>query len=157
MATAFYAGSFDPFTNGHLHVVKVASSIFDKVIIGIGKNSNKVRRFDSASMIDAIQRSLQDEGIRNCSVIYYEGLTCDVALQNGAQFLIRGIRNGVDYDYEENLALINADLSQIETIYIRAGKWGAVSSSMVAELIACGKDIGRYVPNAVMQLIDKCK
>lgn len=153
MAIAFYAGSFDPFTKGHLHIVKVASQIFDKVIVGVGINADKKTRFDKEMMLKAIKKSFIDEKITNCEVISFDGLTCYVAKEKGADFLIRGIRNGVDYDYEENLALINEDLAGIETIYIRAGKWGAVSSSMVVELIKRNKDISKYVPQAVIDCV----
>ena len=131
MKVGFYAGSFDPFTIGHLHIVKVASRIFDKVIVGIGVNSEKARRFDKTEMKEAVEKLLKSENLNNFEVILFEGLTADVAIEYGADFLIRGVRNGVDYDFEENLALINEEISGIDTIYIRAGEYGAISSSMV--------------------------
>ena len=82
-------------------------------------------------------------------------MTADVAIEYGADFLIRGVRNGVDYDFEENLALINEEISGIDTIYIRAGEYGAISSSMVFELLKCNKDVSKYVPKYVIDIIDK--
>lgn len=155
MKVGFYAGSFDPFTVGHLHLVKVSSKLFDKVIIGMGVNSKKTRRFDKELMKQGIENLLQTENITNAEVVIFDGLTCDVAMSLGAEFLIRGIRNGVDYDFEENLALINEEISGLDTIYIRAGKYGAISSSMVVELMSRNKPVDKYVPKEILKLIQK--
>lgn len=153
MKVSFYAGSFDPFTIGHLHIVKVASKIFDKVIIGIGVNPKKTRRYDKTKMKEAIEKVLKSENINNFEVIIFDGLTADVAKEYGADFLIRGVRNGIDYDFEENLALINEEISGIDTIYIRAGANGAISSSMVFELLNRNKDVSKYIPKYVLDVI----
>lgn len=153
MKVGFYAGSFDPFTFGHLHIVKVASKIFDKVFVGIGINSKKARRFDKIQMKEAMEKVLEAENVQNCEVIIFDGLTCDVALEYGADFLIRGIRNGVDYDFEENLAQINEEISGLETIYLRASEYGVISSSMVFELMERGRDVSKYVPQFVLDVI----
>ena len=149
----FYAGSFDPFTNGHLHVIKVASKIFDKVIIGIGVNTLKQRRFDKDKMKEAIKKIISSNGLENVQVIAYNNLSVDCAKENGANFLIRGIRNGMDYDYEENVALINEEISGLDTIYIRAGKLGALSSSMVMELLQFGKDVSKFLPKEILEIL----
>lgn len=122
MKVGFYAGSFDPFTNGHLHVIKVSSEIFDKVVVGIGVNNTKIRRFDQNQMKEAISAVLKKENLNNVSVITYDNLTVDAAKEQNANFLIRGIRNGIDYDYEENIALINEEIASMDTIYVRARK-----------------------------------
>jgi len=122
MNIGFYAGSFDPFTNGHLHVVEVSSKLFDKVVIGIGINSIKARRYDSSKMKNAIEVVLKNRNLDNVEVISYDNLTVDAALSSGATYFIRGIRNGMDYDYEENLAALNEELEGLDTIYIRARK-----------------------------------
>lgn len=153
MKVSFYAGSFDPFTIGHLHIVKVASKIFDKVIIGIGVNPKKTRRYDKTKMKEAIEKVLKSENINNFEVIIFDGLTADVAKEYGADFLIRGVRNGIDYDFEENLALINEEISGIDTIYIRAGANGSISSSMVFELLNRNKDVSKYIPKYVLDVI----
>lgn len=153
MKIGFYAGSFDPFTNGHLHVVKKSSELFDKVIIGIGINSNKNRRFDSETMKQAIEKVLTREGLTNVSVITYSKLSVDIANELNASFLIRGIRNGMDYDYEENIALINEELSNLDTIYVRSGKYGAVSSSMIVEFLSYGKDVSNLIPKEIYDAI----
>ena len=115
----FFAGSFDPFTYGHLHVVKISADLFDKVIIGIGKNPTKERRFDEQVMAEGIRNVLKNNSLENVSVVIYDNLSVDTAKANNAHFLIRGIRNGMDYDFEETLASFNSEVSDIETIYIR--------------------------------------
>ncbi len=149
----FYAGSFDPFTNGHLHVIEVSSKIFDKVIVGIGVNILKARRFDQNKMKEAMEKVIKANNLDNVEVITYDNLTVDSAKEHGANYLIRGIRNGMDYDYEENIALINEEISGIDTIYVRAGRLGALSSSMVMELLQCGKDVSKFLPKEILEII----
>ena len=155
MSVGFYAGSFDPFTVGHLHVVKVASKIFDKVIVAIGVNPKKSRRFDKDEMKAAIEKLLKFEKVKNFEVIIFDGLTAEVAKECGAKFLVRGIRNGADYDEEENLAAINEEIAGVETVFIRSGKFGAVSSTMVFELFTRNKDVSKYVPKFVLDVVTK--
>ena len=153
MSIGFYAGSFDPFTIGHLHIVKSASQMFDKVIVGMGVNVSKARRFDKEAMIEAMMATFKREGLNNVECVIYDGLTYDVALANGATVLIRGIRNGMDYDYEENLAQVNFELGGLDTVYLRAGDYGMVSSSMVYELIKREKDASKYLPVEILKLV----
>lgn len=154
MKIGFYAGSFDPFTVGHLHIVKVASVLFDKLIIGIGVNPKKTRRFEKEKMAIAIKNLLLAENITNCDIVMFDGITADVAKEYNATFLIRGVRNGMDYDFEENLALVNQELSGLDTIYIRAGVYGAVSSSMVYELYKRNKDVSKYLPKQILEQLN---
>ena len=153
MKIGFYAGSFDPFTNGHLHVIKTSAKLFDKVIIAIGENSSKKRRFDNKKMKEAIEKVLKNRHLDNVSVIIYNGFTSDVAKENDTTYLIRGLRNGMDYQYEENISAINEVTSGLDTIYIRAGRHGSTSSSMVTELLRYGKDISQYVPEEVLEVL----
>ena len=153
MKIGFYAGSFDPFTNGHLHVVKASAKLFDKVIIAIGENSSKKRRFDNKKMKAAIEEVIKNNNLDNVSVIIYDGFTSDVALDNKTTFLIRGLRNGMDYQYEENISAINEANSGLDTIYIRAGKHGSTSSSVVIELLSYGKDVSNYVPKEILKVL----
>ncbi len=153
MNIGFYAGSFDPFTNGHLHVISKSAMLFDKVIVGIGINPEKDRRFDLEVMKKAIEKVLAREKLNNVQVVSYDKLSADVAVECGASFLVRGIRNGMDYDYEENLAAINEEIASLDTVYIRAGKLGSISSSMVMELIRAGRDVSKYLPKEIMELL----
>ena len=151
----FYAGSFDPFTNGHLAIVKKASKCFEKVVIGIGQNSEKTSRCDKNKMKDAIEKTLKEEKILNVDVIIYEGLTVKAAKKCNAEILIRGLRNGTDYQYEENISEVNEILSGLDTCYFRAGDLGYISSSMVMELYNAGENISKYVPKAVFEIFNR--
>lgn len=153
MRIGFYAGSFDPFTKGHLHVVKQAAKLFDKVIVGIGVNGQKTRRFDEEKMKEGMIKTFENEGLTNIEVVSYNNLSVDVAKKYNANFLIRGIRNGVDYSYEENLAEVNEEISGLDTIYVRAGKLGVISSSMVAELLHNGKSVDNYLTKEIQEVI----
>lgn len=155
MNIGFYAGSFSPFTNGHLHVVKEASKLFDKVIIGIGINSRKTPRYDNELMKEAIEKVLVRENLNNVEVMIYNNLSADAALEKNATVLIRGIRNTMDYEYEEKMALINEEISGLDTIYIRAGEFGNVSSSLVMELLEYGRDVSKFLPEEVLNLVKR--
>lgn len=153
MNNGFYAGSFDPFTSGHMHVVKTASKLFDRLVIGIGDNNQKKRKYNKDVMKAAIEKALVSEKINNVVVVNYEGLSVDAAKDNECNFLVRGIRDDMDYYYEENIAEINEEISGLDTIYIRAGVLGGISSSTVKELFANGKDISRYVPDDILKIM----
>lgn len=153
MKIGFYAGSFDPFTNGHLHVIIQAAKLFDKVIVGIGVHPKKTRRFNKDLMKKTIEEVLAKNNLSNVIVISYKNLSADVALDCNSTFLVRGIRNGMDYEYEENMASINEEISNLDTIYIRAGKLGNISSSMVMELLRNNKDVSKYLPEEVLKIV----
>lgn len=155
MKTAFYAGSFDPFTNGHLHVVTHSAKLFDRVIIGIGTNPQKKRRFDKGLMIKAIEQVLANNHLDNVTVVSYDNFTVDVALENDSTFLVRGIRNVMDYNYEETLASLNEELSGLDTVFIRSGNLGNISSSTVMELLRNNKDVSKYLPKEILALVKK--
>ena len=149
MAIGVYVGSFDPFTNGHFEVLDQAVQIFDKVYIGVGINPDKQSLFNETDRMEMIHHTvkrnyykLEQEGkiVTKC----YKGLTASFlkkiqeANQGQQVFLIRGLRNSVDYGYEENLASANEMIMGIKTIYLRAGKRGAISSSLVRQLWLSG-------------------
>ena len=154
MKVGFYSGSFDPFTNGHLHIVKTACQIFDKVIVGIGVNYNKKRRYSLEVMKKAIEETLKQENISNAIVVTYDILTVDIAKEYNVNFLIRGLRNDTDYSYEENLAQINEEISGLDTIYLRSGSLNFISSSMVSELLEYHKDVSKYLPKPILVAIE---
>lgn len=153
MKTALYAGSFDPFTNGHLHVVQTAANLFDRLIIDMGANSKKTRKYSPELMKKAIEETMEELGINNVDVIIYEGATVDLAEKEGVDILIRGIRNAGDLVEEEDLAFRNYEASGIDTIYVRAGVTGSISSSMVRDFVQYNKPIDKYVPGPVKRLI----
>lgn len=152
---AIYPGSFDPFTNGHLDMVIKGAKLFDKVHILIGVNANKKRTYDSELMKKAIEKTLEDKNISNCEVHVYDGLVAEYTKQNGIGYMIRGLRNNMDYNYEENIAEINKLINpKLEYVYFRAENV-AVSSSMVKELNSYDKDISKFVPEPVRGLMNK--
>jgi len=153
----FYAGSFDPFTNGHLSIVKKASKCFEKVIIGIGFNAEKTPRIDKNMMKIAIEETIKEEKIANVEVVLYNCLTIEEAKRCNADILIRGLRNGTDYQYEETVASINEIHSGLDTCYFRAGDLGHLSSSVVIELYNYDEDIRSYVPKPIYELLEKKK
>ena len=150
---AIYPGSFDPFTNGHLDIVKKASDLFDEVDIVIGVNAKKHRTYDSDKMKQAIEMTISEKRLPNVNVEVYEGLVAEYAKDNGIQYMIRGLRNNMDYNYEENIASVNKLIyPEIEYVYFRAENV-AISSSMVKELRLFGRDVSIYVPSPVLEII----
>ena len=151
----FYAGSFDPFTNGHLQIVTKAAKCFDKIIIGLAYNSEKEVRINKEKMKDAIARTIDELKLENVEVVLYSGLTAEEAKKHGANILIRGLRNGTDYQYEENIAETNEKVFGLDTCYFRAGNMGYVSSSLVMELWNNGVNVDKFVPKYVAEILKK--
>ena len=104
-------------------------------------------------MKSGIEAVLKRENITNAEVIIYDNLSVDTAQKYNATFLIRGVRNGMDYQYEENLASINEELSGIDTIYIRSGNLGNISSSMVMELLEHNRAVSKYLPKEILEIV----
>ena len=151
--TAIYPGSFDPFTNGHLDMVKKASRLFQRVDILIGINPAKKRAYLPEDMKRAIEQTLDGENIKNCRVLILDGLVAKYTIDNNIRYMIRGLRNNMDYNYEENIAEVNKLINpEIEYIYFRAENV-AVSSSMVKELNVYGQDVSKFVPKAVWEIM----
>lgn len=153
MREAIYPGSFDPFTNGHLDVVKKASELFSVVTIVIANNKNKKRNYHPDRMCEAIREVLVENNITNCMVTTYDGLISELMKKWKTKYLIRGLRNTMDYNYEENIAEVNKLINpNIEYVYFRADN-SAISSSMVRELHSFGQDVSQYVPFQILDII----
>ncbi len=147
MRIAVFPGSFDPFTIGHKDIADRALKIFDALIIGVGYNINKSGNgnivADRVKTIESIFAG--DDRVK---VEAYSGLTVDFAKRHGAEFIVRGLREVKDFEYERNLADTNAAISDIETVFLTARpELGFISSSMVRELKANGYDTSRFLPN----------
>ena len=152
--TALFAGSFDPYTNGHHAIVRKAAGLFDRVVVLVGVNVNKRRCFDAEAMRDAIARAVADDGLDNVTVACHDGVVADYCAAHGIRWYVRGIRNHLDYNYEENIAQVNRLINpDLETLYLRADD-AVLSSSMIRELIAFHKDVSDYVPDAVRRLVE---
>lgn len=149
---ALFAGSFDPYTNGHHDIVRKAAALFDEVVVLIGVNVNKHRAFDAEAMCRAIQQTVDADGL-NARTVIHTGLVSDYCAKQGIHWYVRGLRNAADYSYEEGNAQVNRLLNpELETIYLR-GEDRALSSSMVRELLAFGKDVSEFVPVPVLHII----
>jgi pantetheine-phosphate adenylyltransferase len=151
---AVYAGSFDPFTNGHLWVVKEATQMFDKVYICIANNFDKKRHISADKMKTAIEKVMISNNIQNVEVFICQDLIADFTKKYNVDYLVRGLRNTSDYLYEENIAKINFEINpSLKTVYYRANN-DIISSSLVRELITYGKDISKYVPREIEELLN---
>lgn len=152
---ALYPGSFDPFTNGHLHVVKTSADLFDEVIVNIGVNRKKTRTYPAELMAASMESVFRDLGLINVRILIYEGATVDLAEREGVKIIIKGLRDSIDLAEEENQAYANYEASGIDTMYVRAGIAGKISSSMVRDFIYYNKPVDKYVPGPVLKLINE--
>lgn len=141
---ALFPGSFNPFTIGHANIVSRALNLFDKVIIGIGVNSEKSQE-DIANNLEKIKSAYKNEP--RVKVITYSTLTADVVEKENATCIIRGIRNDVDLKYENEIAQVNYTLFNVETVFLLASpELKEISSSIVRELQKFGKNITDLLP-----------
>ncbi len=147
MKKALFAGSFDPFTNGHLDIVKQASEIFDEVIVAVAYNSQKQSFLPVEKRLGLIIKAIA--GMDNVSVDSYEGLTVDYAKRNDVSILVRGIRNSSDFEYEQQISAVNQTLaSDIKTVFLTPKAENMfISSTMVREIYLSNGDISKLVPS----------
>lgn len=143
--TAIFAGSFDPFTIGHKDVADRALPLFDRLVIAVGVNREKKGRHSVDDRVETIRRVYADNP--KVEVVSYDTLTTDLAARYDARYMVRGVRSILDFEYERNMADINRSLTGVETVLLFADPaLGHISSSMVRELEAFGKDITQYLP-----------
>ncbi len=143
--TALFAGTFDPYTIGHHSIVMRAVTMFDKIIIAIGRNNAKDLQTTAEKRVENITRIYADEP--HIEVTTYEGLTADFAKEQGACCLLRGVRSVKDFEYERDLADLNREINGIETILLPCEpQYAAISSSAVRELMSYGKDVSKFLP-----------
>jgi len=146
---ALFPGSFDPFTNGHLDVVRRGVGLFDEVIIAIGTNSSKQRYLPIDWIIAQLETLFADEP--RVSVRSYRGLTTDFARETGARYLLRGLRNTLDFEYENAIAQANRHLNpDLETVFLLTSPTlAAVSSTIIREIHRFGGAVAPFVPFAL--------
>ena len=149
--TALFAGTFNPFTSGHLRIVERALEVADRVIIAIGHNINKSSAADIEERLENIRRATarfnNGESPQRVAITTYSGLTAEFAKEAGADFLVRGIRNTADFEYERNLADINLKILGMDTVFFCSEpEYGYLSSSTVRELKANGFDVSSLLP-----------
>ena len=146
MATAFFAGSFNPFTRGHASIVARALPLFDSIIIGIGVNAEKPDSADEGESRAEAIRALYAEEPR-VRVVVYDTLTVDAARRAGATVLLRGVRSVADFEYERTMAALNRRIGDMGTLLLFAEPdLECVSSSIVRELQSYGRDVSDFLP-----------
>lgn len=152
--TAVFAGSFNPFTVGHASIVERALPLFDRIIIAVGVNFAKEAAADAEARVEAIRAVYAALPAGRVEVLAYEReLTVDLAARLGAGWLLRGARSAADFEYERNMADINRSISGIDTLILPAlPELGAVSSSVVRELAAYGRDVTRFLPQPLKKI-----
>jgi pantetheine-phosphate adenylyltransferase len=148
MKKAVFPGSFDPLTLGHVDIIKRAIPLFHEIVIAIGVNAEKKYMFSLAERKRFIEETFKNEP--KVSVITYEGLTIDLCSKIKANYILRGLRNPADFEFEKAIAHTNRKLSKIETVFLlTAAKTSYISSSIVRDVIRNGGEYEKLVPDAV--------
>lgn len=153
MRIAVYPGSFDPITNGHLDVIRRASKLYDRLIVGVLDNINKKPLFSALERKAMIDEEIKD--FKNVSCDVFSGLLVDFAKQNGASVIVKGLRTVADFEYEFQMALLNKSLNpEYETMFMMTdSKYSYISSSMVKEVAKYKGELEGLVPSNVISKI----
>lgn len=153
MKRALCPGSYDPVTVGHLNVIRRAAALFDEVVVLVSINSAKKPLFTAAQRVELLQHSVR--GLGNVRVQAQEGLLAEIARQEDASVLVKGVRSAADLEYEQRLAEVNRHLNpQLETVLLPAEPATAwISSTVVREMLRYHQDISGMVPDGVPELI----
>ena len=148
MKRAVFPGSFDPITLGHYDIIQRGISLFDELVIAIGENAEKSYMFSLEQRMSFIREAFRDEP--RISVLSYSGLTVEFCRRVDAGFILRGLRNPADFEFEKAIAHTNRKLSEIETVFLltSSGK-SYISSSIVRDVIRNGGDVSGLVPDTV--------
>ena len=146
---ALFPGSFDPITLGHVDIIERAVPLFDEIKIAVGTNSAKNYLFSLEQRVQWIEQTFAHEP--KISVITYEGLTVDFAKEVGVQFLLRGLRNPADFEFEKAIAQANREMvPDLETVFLlTSARYAYISSSIVREVFNHGGDFQKFVPATV--------
>jgi pantetheine-phosphate adenylyltransferase len=155
MNKAIFPGSFDPFTIGHEDIVRRALPLFQEIIIAIGVNTTKQYLFDLNKRKTLIEAVFAGEA--KIKVMTYEGLTVNFAAQQKCNFILRGLRNSIDFEYEKSIAEMNKKMNPaIETIFLNcAAEYASISSTIVREIIKSGGDAKIFFPSNAKQFLTK--
>jgi len=158
MTTAFYPGSFDPMTNGHLDVLVQALNVASRVIVAIGVHPGKAPLFSFDERAVLIRQSLGQflpERVAEIDIVSFDNLAVDAARQHGATILVRGLRDGTDLDYEMQMAGMNRQMApDIQTLFLPAGAASRpITATLVRQIAAMGGDVSAFVPSAVYRAL----
>jgi pantetheine-phosphate adenylyltransferase len=153
MRICLFPGTFDPITLGHTDIIDRALPLFDKVVIGIGRNSNKQPMFSEQQRIDWLNEIYR--GNDKVEAVLYDGLTVDCCKKIGANFILRGIRYVNDFEYEKAIADMNRSIANdIETIFLTClPQYTSVASTLVRDVLKNGGDVSKFLPAAVNETI----
>jgi pantetheine-phosphate adenylyltransferase len=152
MKKAVFPGSFDPITLGHYDIIQRGLSLFDHLVVAIGENSEKSYRFSLEQRLAFLRKAFGDEP--RIEITTYSGLTVDFCKSIDAQFILRGLRNPADFEFEKAIAHTNRTLSKIETVFLlTASDKAFISSSIVRDVLKHNGDISALVPQPVSELI----
>jgi pantetheine-phosphate adenylyltransferase len=145
-SVALFPGSFDPFTKGHHDIVLRGLRLFDEVVIGIGRNARKERYFTLEQMVIWIEGTFRD--VPAVRVMTYDDLTARVAREVGARFLLRGLRNTTDFEYENGISQVNRNIyPEVETVFlITSPHLAPISSSIIRDLHRYGQSVDDFLP-----------
>lgn len=152
MTKAIYAGSFDPFTMGHLNILNRAAKMFDEVIVAIGTNTSKKSLFTPDEKLEMITAVVKESSYDNVRVVLHiDGLIVDFAKSEGATVMVRGIRSLTDMEYEMSIASMNkTQQPEIESVFLMADeKYSFVSSSLIKEVAIFDGDVSGMVPESI--------
>lgn len=148
MKRAIFPGSFDPLTLGHYDIIKRGVTLFDEIIVAIGVNSDKNYMFSLDERKTFIEKAFEDEP--RVKVVTYKGLTVDFCKKNNVPFILRGLRNPADFEFEKAIAHTNRDLAPIETIFLlTSASTSYIASSIVRDVIRNNGDYTKLVPDSV--------
>jgi len=143
-----FPGSFDPITIGHIEIIEKSLKIFDEIIIAVGTNPQKKYMFTENQRLNFIIKYFKNE--KNVKAVAYEGLTFELCKKLKVKYIVRGVRNILDFEYEKKMSEFNRNQGQIETIIITSSnKNSHISSSLVKELIKNNSNFDHLVPNTV--------
>lgn len=149
MKKAIFPGSFDPITLGHFDIIKRGVTLFDEVIVAIGVNSDKKYMFSLEERKSFIENAFADEP--KVKVVTYKGLTVDFCKEVNAEFILRGLRNPADFEFEKAIAHANRRLTTIETVFLlTSARTSFISSSIVRDIIKHHGDYTKFVPSSVV-------
>lgn len=151
--TAIYPGTFDPITHGHINIIQRSAELFGKVVVAVAKSAGKNPFFDMQQRVELAKQALV--GTPNVEVVDFNGLLVDLAQQQQATIIVRGVRSIADFEYEAQMAGMNRQMMpELETIFLTThSEWADLSSTLVRDIARHGGDVSQFVPATIKHAI----